>query len=112
MTQTLYLDLTFMSRRDAYYLFYKNYQGQCGCFHGLISNGALFRAAPATPGLIITYGSVSTDPLDPHSTPRHEHAHRLNDFLGTSPKILSHINCHVLKQFSIHLCTPPSLPRQ
>ena len=25
MTQTLYFDFTFMSRRDAYYLFYKNY---------------------------------------------------------------------------------------
>ena len=25
MTQRLYLDLNFMSRRDAYYLFYKNY---------------------------------------------------------------------------------------
>ena len=25
MTQTLYLDFTFMSRRGAYYLFYKNY---------------------------------------------------------------------------------------
>ena len=25
MTQTLYLDVSFMSRRDAYYLFYKNY---------------------------------------------------------------------------------------
>ena len=25
MTQTIYLDLAFMSRRDAYYLFYKNY---------------------------------------------------------------------------------------
>ena len=25
MTHRLYLDLNFMSRRDAYYLFYKNY---------------------------------------------------------------------------------------
>ena len=25
MTQTLYFDFTFMSRREAYYLFYKNY---------------------------------------------------------------------------------------
>ena len=25
MTQTLYFDYSFMSQRDAYYLFYKNY---------------------------------------------------------------------------------------
>ena len=30
MTQTLYLDFTFMSRHDAYYLFYKNYLQEGG----------------------------------------------------------------------------------
>ena len=29
MTQTLYLDLTFMSQRGAFYLFYKNYPFVC-----------------------------------------------------------------------------------